>query len=1048
MDSERVVQSRVIRFFRGYLDYNDLGDLRHQDNKNIIKERLKAFLTEKMGYGKSLVSQTFFALGKLTEPAKGKLDEANREFYQRLKYGFKFSETPEDAPQTVYLVDFEHPENNEFAIAEEVTVKGTQEKRPDLVIYLNGIAVAVIELKASRISVEDGVRQNLTNQKDSFIGSFFATVQFCLAANESQGLRYGTVGTPEKHYLQWKSDGYQEQKAERDAADVRIEKRNAKFTEEYASKLYKELAHIFDKERFLDLIHNFIVFDKGQKKVCRYNQFYGVKRAQARARKHENGIIWHTQGSGKTLTMVWLAKWLLDNFPAGRVLIVTDREELDDQIEKTFGGVGEKIVRTKSGADLIGRLNRDEDRLICSLVHKFGHRGEGATGADYDKYIEELDKSLPKDFKATGEFFVFVDECHRTQSGKLHKAMDQIRDGAAFFGFTGTPLLKKDKKTSLEVFGSFIHTYKFNEAVEDHVVLDLRYEARDIPQDLSSPEKVDEWFNHKTRGLTPRAKAKLKERWGTMQKVYGSASRLEKIVVDIIHTFELVPRLEEGGNAILVADSIGTACKYYELFKKHNFQKCAIISSYTPNPGDLRTDTVDLDEETDNWLKYGTYLRMIGLDPDNMPEKVSAIAGKIADFEKEAKRKFVDEPKKMKLLIVVDKLLTGFDAPPCTYLFIDKTMRDHGLFQAVCRVNRLDGEEKDFGYIVDYKHLFSELKDALATYTSDNPFSGFDQEDVEGLLKGRSEEAIRYFMEMLDQADSQTEGVDLPRTEEQYRHYFCGDGVQDEEMDEAYLRLRERFYLSVGRLVRAFAEAKPYLLDKYSGADVADYEQRVKVFVDLKQMIELASGDRLDLKAYEPDMRRMIDDYIDAGTARKIGSMEDFTLMDVVTKAGETLKDRTASDTAKRGAAETIENNVRRKIVEKHTVNPKYYDEMSAILQALIEERRKGVEDYIKLLEKYRDLSEKVEKPEGSMRYPKGVQKSSARRAFFDLLGGDEETAIRVDEAVRGCSGVAGFRDDEIKQNRIKEAIYDVLGDDGLTEAAYKIVAEQTGEYK
>ena len=248
--------------------------------------------------------------------------------------------------------------------------------------------------------------------------------------------------------------------------------------------------------------------------------------------------------------------------------------------------------------------------------------------------------------------------------------------------------------------------------------------------------------------------------------------------------------------------------------------------------------------------------------------------------------------------------------------------------------------------------------------------------------------------------------------------------------------------------MRAFAEAKPYLLDKYSGADVADYEQRVKVFVDLKQMIELASGDRLDLKAYEPDMRRMIDDYIDAGTARKIGSLEDFTLMDVVTKAGETLKDRTASDTAKRGAAETIENNVRRKIVEKHTVNPKYYDEMSAILQALIEERRKGVEDYIKLLEKYRDLSEKVEKPEGSMRYPKGVQKSSARRAFFDLLGGDEETAIRVDEAVRGCSGVAGFRDDEIKQNRIKEAIYAVLGDDGLTEAAYKIVAEQTGEYK
>lgn len=1048
MDSERVVQSRVIRYFRGFLDYNDLGNLKAQENENIIGERLKAFLHTRQDYPKSFAQKILFALRKLANPPADKLCEANREFYDRLKYGFKIAEAPGEPPKTVYLVDFEYPENNDFAIAEEVTVKGTQEKRPDLVIYLNGIAVAVIEMKRSSVSVEDGIRQNLTNQKPGFISGFFATVQFCLAANESQGLRYGTVGTPEKHYLQWKSDGYHEQEVERDAADVRIEKQNGKLPEEYAPTLYKELAHIFDKERFLDLIHNFIVFDKGQKKVCRYNQFYGVKRAEARARTHGNGIIWHTQGSGKTLTMVWLAKWLLDNFPEGRVLIVTDREELDDQIEKTFGGVGEKIVRTRSGADLIGRLNRSEDRLICSLVHKFGHRGEGATGADYDKYIEELDKSLPDGFKAKGDFFVFVDECHRTQSGKLHAAMKHILERAAFIGFTGTPLLKKDKKTSLEVFGSFIHTYKFNEAVEDHVVLDLRYEARDVPQNLSAPEAVDKWFAHKTRGLSPRAKALLKARWGTMQKIYGSASRLEKIVADVILTFGTVPRLEHGGNGILVADSIETACKYYELFQKHNFPKCAMISSYTPNPGDLRTDTVSLDEETAGWLKYATYLRMIGLDPDNMPEKASAIAGRIADFEKEAKRKFVEEPQNMKLLIVVDKLLTGFDAPPCTYLFIDKTMRDHGLFQAVCRVNRLDGEEKDFGYIVDYKQLFSELKDALATYTSDNPFSGYDPEDVEGLLKDRRVEAIRHFMETLDRADSQTEGVEPPRDEEAYRRYFCGEGVPDEELDEAYLRLRERFYASVGRLVRAFSEAKPYLLDDYSGAEVAAYERRVKDFLERKRMLELVSGDHLDLKAYEPDMRRMIDDYIDAETARKIGSMEDFTLLDVVTKAGETLTDEKATEKTKRGAAETIENNVRRKIVEKHTVNPKYYDEMSAILQALMEERRKGVANYAELLKKYRDLSEKVEKPEKSARYPKGVQKSAARRAFFDLLDGDEATAIRVDEAVKNLSGVKGFRDNESAARRIKEAIYKVLGDDGLTEAAYQIVAEQPGEYK
>lgn len=349
-------------------------------------------------------------------------------------------------------------------------------------------------------------------------------------------------------------------------------------------------------------------------------------------------------------------------------------------------------------------------------MHKFGRRGGEATEADYDKYVDELKKALPADFEAKKKIYVFVDECHRTQSGKLHAAMQAIMPKAIFIGFTGTPLLKRDKKTSIEVFGTYIHSYKYNEAVRDGVVLDLRYEYRDIPQELSSHDRIDQWFDVKTRILSPRAKAKLKEKWANMQKTYSSRSRLERGAWDIMQDFDLKARLMDGnGNAILVADRMYTACKYYEIFQQRGFRQCAIISSYTPQAGGLRTDTVSLEEDTEKFEKYDIYLRMLGLDPDLLPEKLS-IQKRVEDFETEAKEKFINEPANMKLLIVVDKLLTGFDAPPCTYLYIDKKMQDHGLFQAICRANRLDGDTKEFGFIVDYKQLFGNLKAAMDKY--------------------------------------------------------------------------------------------------------------------------------------------------------------------------------------------------------------------------------------------------------------------------------------------------------------------------------------------
>ena len=1024
--SERKTQNRVIKFFVDKLHYTYLGDLHDSENSNIMQERLYAYLTGKGGYSDKLARRAIDELVRTAGNLQHGLYDANKEVYRLLKYGAKVVEEAGETPKTVFFLNFSDPAKNDFAVAEEVTVVGENTKRPDLVVYVNGIALAVIELKRSSVSVAEGIRQNLTNQKAHFIEKFFTTMQFCMAGNDSEGLRYGTLLTPEKHYYEWLDDGFAEFAYERNETDVLIGEKS----KDIESPLDKQIFAMFYKKRFLDFIHNFIIFDKGIKKVCRYNQYYAIKRAQHRLTEEKRGgIIWHTQGSGKTLSMIWLSKWILANNPNARVLIVTDREELDDQIEKAYKGVDENIIRTKSGENLVNIINSYDHRLICSLIHKFGKKGGEVTDKDYDKYIEEIKKVLPKDYSAKGDFVVFVDECHRTQSGKLHIAMKTIIPEGVFIGFTGTPLLKKDKKTSLETFGGYIHTYKFDEAVRDGVVLDLRYEYRDIPQEIKSQDKIDTWFAIKTKGLTPRAQARLKSMWATMQKVFSSRSRLEKIALDIQFDFETKPRLMDGnGNAMLVAGSVYAACKYYEIFQQIGFKKCAIITSYEPQAGDLRTDTVSDDEETETFEKYDIYQKMLG-------------GQSVEDFEKEAKRKFIDEPANMKLLIVVDKLLTGFDAPPCTYLYIDKAMHDHGLFQAICRVNRLDDESKDFGYIVDYKQLFGDLADAINTYTA-GAFEDYDAEDVAGLIKDRTEEAKKYFLETLDALDELCEGVALPRAELDYIHYFCGENGVDLDNDEAFARSREKLYKLVSRLVRAFAEFKPRMDDAdISAADQAKLDERVNMYIKLREVIGRASGDFLDFKQFEPGMRYLIDNYIVADDAEKVAMFDDFTLLDFIL-AQEDKLNKDGESKEQESAAEAIENNIRKKVVQKIVINPAYYSKMSEVLEQLILDRKRGVIAYKQLLARYLELAKNISKPEENERYPESIRKSGAMRAFYDNCGEDEELTIRLHKAVM-TSKMDGFRNNPTKENRIKRALYQILKDDDMVERLYKIVVEQ-----
>lgn len=720
--------------------------------------------------------------------------------------------------------------------------------------------------------------------------------------------------------------------------------------------------------------------------------------------------------------MVWLAKWIRENVTDARVLIVTDRTELDEQIEKVFTGVDEEIYRTKSGADLVATLNQPNPWLICSLVHKFGRQSDSENDAATDEFIEELKKSLSSNFRAKGTLFVFVDECHRTQSGKLHNAMKTILPEAMFVGFTGTPLMKKDKKKSVEVFGPYIHTYKFDEAVADGVVLDLRYEARDIDQHITSQKKVDEWFEAKTRGLSRIAKTQLKLKWGTMQKVLSSKSRLQQIVNDILLDMDTRPRLMDGhGNAMLVCSSVYQACKAYEMFSQTDLAgKVAIVTSFQPTPASIKGEETG-EGLTEKLFKYDIYRKMLA-DYFELPEDKAA--NKVEDFEKEVKKRFVNEPGQMRLLIVVDKLLTGFDAPSATYLYIDKQMADHSLFQAICRVNRLDGDDKEYGYIIDYKDLFRSLDKAISDYTQ-GAFEGYDKEDVVGLLKDRLEQARLNLDSALEMVRALCEPVKAPRNTEDYIHYFCGEsGLNQDELTEKEA-LRLTLYQSVAKLLRAFANIANEMPDAgYSTHDINSIRSEVCHYEKVRDEVKLASGDLVEMKRFEPAMRHLLDMYIRADDSEVLMDFEELGLIELIVEKGVSAIDTLPEDLRKNpGAmAETIENNVRKIIVDENPVNPKYYEQMSVLLNELIELRRQKAIEYQDYLEKIRELAAKVVRPERtSSSYPASMD-TNPKRAFYDNFGKDEWLATKIDSAIR-YTKKADWVGDRFKEREIANAV-------------------------
>lgn len=923
--SELKTQKRVIDLFtdnkNNSLNYRYLGNWSdRKNNRNIELKLLSANLSSR-GYSDAQISSALQKLERSADTTGITLNQANLRTYQLLRYGIKIQTSVNEEYKTIHLIDWQNVNANDFAIAEEVTLRGGHERRPDLVIYINGIAIAVVELKRSSVEVGDGIRQLISNQEEIFNMSFFSTVQFLLAGSDSQGLYYGTTKTLEKFFIKWKDE----------STDLKST---------VGTILDTPLSQICEKNILLDLIRNFIIFDAGQKKVPYPHQYAGVKAAQARIKKGEGGIIWHSQGSGKSILMVLLAKWILESDYQARILIVTDRDELDRQIEGIMKNTNiiseeEKSPRITSRAELLENLKSPIPRLLSALLHKFDP--------------SDMEGELPKTF---GKFYVFVDECHRTQGGEMNKQMKRWLNKSIFIGFTGTPLLRKDKKTSTEMFGSYIHTYKFHEAVADKVVLDLKYESREVPQKLANENAINAWFEEKTKGLNNFQKAVVRKQWASHEKLMSSKERKERIIASIIEDFSLKPRLNNNrGTAILVVDSIYDACHYFRLFKQNtNFgQYVGIVTSFEPNHNLVSRETPDSDER----YKYDTYTQYV-LNNFSNAEK----------YEIEIKRRFIYEPANTKLLIVVSKLLTGFDAPSCTYIYLDDELRDHNLFQAICRTNRLDGSDKDYGYIVDFKKLFKKVQEAISVYSS-------DELDISGPGKSDNIELKDWIIEGKKQLDEKLEElkylcqpVSPPQEIENFLEYFCGKISNPNSLHETEA-LRISFYKAVSNFVRAYGSIAGDLeRTGYSILEINKIKNDIIFFSDLRSAIKKHSGEELDVKPFEADMRHLINTYVHAESASSLGNLQNLSLTELIIQTG--INDVIARNINEKNKlptnviAETIINNIRQTIVREQLTDPRFYKEISKLLEDLIKKEREDSVSYEKFLLNAEEIIKKI----------------------------------------------------------------------------------------
>lgn len=869
------------------------------------------------------------AMEDLDEPLTDGLVRTSEKIYDALLLGKSYPETVGDGKMLSFnlrYIDWDNPQNNVFHVTEEFAVDSQDRQhnaRPDIVLFINGIPFAVIECKAPHIPVDEAVGQMIRNQQAAYIPQLFKFAQFVVATNKN-AVKYATVGTPKKFWSVWKEQD-----------DEWLQTRlKALVPDRMPTEQDRNIVSLFSRERVFELIRYFILFDANVKKVCRYQQFFAVREIMktiAESDEHGNrrsGVIWHTQGSGKSLTMVMLAKYILmelkDCHP--RVVIVTDRKELDAQIAATFAHTRLTPARATSGRHLVELVNSARADVITSIINKFNT-------------VERQEVKNP-----SRDIFVLVDESHRSNYGLMATRMRSVFPNACYIGFTGTPLMKSEKNTMAR-FGRLIHKYTIRDGVEDGAIVPLIYEGRFVEQKVDE-ENIDLWFKQTTRRLTEAQREDLRRKWSSIRRLTSTDARIKRIALDISEHF-IEGYKDTGFKAMLATNYKRDAIRYLECFEQFGDLNCAVVIS----PPDMREGVDDADEGADDLVVsfWSKMMRQYG-DADRYEE---AIKNRFCDGE-------------IDILIVCSKLLTGFDAPLCQVLYIDKELKEHGLLQAIARTNRLH-EGKDYGLIVDYRGLIEKLDTAMDMYSGAG-LENFDGGDLKGVV-------VDVMSAIGNLRSAYTQLVEL----------FAPVGsISDAEAVEVFLaddKMRQDFYT----LLCAFGRALHLVLNAEQAYNALSKEERQKYqdtfifFSKVRRSVKLQYCDAIDNAEYEPLMQNLLDTHLSVAGLKKITSPIDILNKDDFEKELEELG-------SLRSKADAIASRMTRSISEKRDENPAYYDSFSKRIRDALALYKEKVISEAEYLAKMRTIMEDYHAGRSTVSYPERIKNNVHAQAFFGVL--------------------------------------------------------------
>jgi len=897
--------------------------------KQIGKLNFFEYKGEKYKFSDKNVEQ---AIKDLDENLTDGLVKTNEKIYDSLMLGRAYSEKLDDGTMrsfNINFIDWKNIENNVFHVVEEFSVERENAKKhaiPDIVIFVNGIPFGVIECKKASRSMIEGISQMIRNQGKDYIPQLFKFVQVVMSTNKNE-TKYATASTSAKFWTIWRE---QDEKWHQNILHNIIENRKS-------TKQDENIVSLFHPKRLLDITKYFIVYDKDVKKIARYQQFFAVKEIIKTINNsddkgnRQSGVIWHTQGSGKSITMIMLSKYILSELSSSnpQVVIVTDRKNLDKQIHKTFNHTRLKASRATSGNHLIKLIKDNNADVITTLVHKF------------DMASKKTDATTSKDI------FVLVDESHRTQYGELHIKMKNVFPNACYLGFTGTPLMKKEKSTMIK-FGKLIHKYTIIDGVKDKMIVPLLYEGKMIEQTVNR-KAIDQRLEIITRNLNDKQKEEVKRKWSQFEKIASSDQRIKLIAFDINQHF-IDNYKTKGANfkAMLATNSKIEAIRYLDAFDELGDLNCKVVIS----PPDQREGYDVIDQKSKNNINQFW---------DKMMKKY----GDDDKYEDLIKDDFVNGDK-IDLLIVVDKLLTGFDAPRAIVLYVDKPMKEHTLLQAIARVNRLY-EGKDFGFIIDYRGLLDKLDTALDMYSGAG-LENFNPEDLKGALYD-----IISIIGSLRQHHTDLKnifiGVKNRKDIEEYEVILAKDEVRENFYD---------MFNYFGRYLSIALESEQ-VYNALGKEELNSYKNDLKFYQELRKSVKLRYSDSIDHKEYEVQMQKLMDNYISAEGVMRITNPVD--ILDK-TKFEEEL-DRLGS---KRAKADAIRTRMSRRISERWGENPAYYKRFSQRIEEVItayREARISEGDYFS---KMKEIVNSFRKGDSGIEYPELIKKDVHAQAFYGVI--------------------------------------------------------------